>query len=62
MSRNYDENQKSTFKQKSESWILLYELFSSDLISEEEFARRLNLFKSLSMYRKFKDQQIHFIQ
>ena len=62
MSRNYDENQKSTIKQKSESWILLYELFSSDLISEEEFARRLNLFKSISMYRKFKDQQIHFIQ
>lgn len=57
-----DEDQKSTIKQKSGSWILLYELFSSDLISEEEFARRLNLCKSLSMYRKFKDQQIHFIQ
>lgn len=57
-----NENQIETIKGKSCSWILLYELFSRNLLNEEEFINRLNIQKNMSMYDKFKDKQIHFIQ
>lgn len=47
-------------KNDSKSWILNYELFSENLLSEAEFQRKLNLDKNLNMYRKFKENDIHF--
>lgn len=52
--------QKQTISEKAHSWILLYELFSNDIISEESLVRKLNLNKNLNMYRKMKDNDVHF--
>lgn len=48
-------------KLKSESWILVYELFARELISENEFVGRLNVRKNLKMYQHLKKSGIHFI-
>ena len=55
-------DQQVVIKEKAKSWILLYELFARDSLSEEEFAERLNLHHNLDMYKKFKSKDIHFIQ
>lgn len=55
-------DQQVVIKEKAKSWILLYELFARDSLSEEEFAGRLNLHHNLDMYKKFKSKDIHFIQ
>ena len=55
-------DQQVVIKEKAKSWILLYELFARDSLSEEEFAGRLNLQHNLDMYKKFKSKDIHFIQ
>lgn len=42
------------------SWILLYELFASNYISESTFKDRLNLRYNLSMYKDFSNHHFHF--
>ncbi len=48
-------------KSQASSWILLYQLYAKDTISEEEFANRLNLNKNKDMYKKFKTDEISFV-
>ena len=57
-----NENQTEIIKNEAKSWILLYELFSNNFITEEEFTRRLNIDKNLDMYRHLKNRNIHFIK
>lgn len=40
-----DDQQKDTIKQKAHSWILLYEMYSSDVLSETEFFEKLSIHK-----------------
>lgn len=54
------EKQKEIIKSNSYSWILNYELFSENLLTEEEFKNKLNLNKNLAMYVKLKRFDIHF--
>lgn len=56
-----DDQQKDTIKQKAHSWILLYEMYSNDVLSETEFFEKLSIHKNGNMYRKFKTNGIHFI-
>ena len=56
-----DDQQKDTIKQKAHSWILLYEMYSNDMLSETEFFEKLSMHKNGDMYRKFKTNGIHFI-
>ena len=56
-----NEDQEKAIKLKSESWILVYELFARELISENEFVGRLNVRKNLKMYQHLKKSGIHFI-
>ena len=56
-----DDQQKDTIKQKAHSWILLYEMYSNDMLSETEFFEKLSIHKNGNMYRKFKTNGIHFI-
>ena len=53
--------QISTVKVCAGSWLLLYELYVAEVISEDEFSDRLNLSKNLPMYQKFKRDSIHFV-
>lgn len=57
-----NDQQKAVINHKAKSWFLLYELFSQNLITREEFVERLGIRHNLNMYQKFKDKQIHFIQ
>lgn len=54
------EQLKNIIKVNAKSWILNYELFSENLLSETEFQSKLNLNKNLEMYRKFRENNIHF--
>lgn len=56
-----DEDKKK-IQQRAKSWILLYELFFRDVISEDEFVKRLKIEENLKMYRKFKKRKICFVQ
>ena len=56
-----DDQQKDTIKKKAHSWILLYEMYSNDMLSETEFFEKLSIHKNGDMYRKFKTNGIHFI-
>jgi len=47
---------------KATSWILLYELYSEDLITIDTFVSKLNLNKNLGMYKYFKKKHIHFVE
>lgn len=42
------------------SWILLYELYAADSISEMDFTEKLSINKDLSMYQYFKNNNLHF--
>lgn len=53
--------QLGSAKERAGSWLLLYELYATDEISEDEFSDRLNLNKNLPMYQKFKRNNIHFV-
>lgn len=44
----------------SVSWIMLYELFCDERISEDEIKAKLNLDKNVRYYRKLKSEGIHF--
>lgn len=57
-----DDNQKSIIKQKSNSWIALYELFANDIISKDELENSLGLEKNLSLYQFLKQNGVHFIK
>lgn len=50
----------STIKNKATSWLLLYELFVTDMITETEFSDRLHLKNNLEMYKKLKQKNSHF--
>lgn len=50
----------STIKNKATSWLLLYELFVADTISETEFIDKLHLKNNIEMYRKLKQKNSHF--
>lgn len=42
------------------SWILIYELYVSEHITEEELISKLNLNKNLEMYKYLKQKDVHF--
>ena len=44
------------------SWILLFELYSKNMLPEADFISKLNLRKNLNMYKKFKENDVHFIK
>lgn len=46
---------------KAESWLLLYELYKGDKISQEGFIEKLGIERNRSMYEKFYEKNIHFI-
>ena len=56
-----NEDQEKAIKLKSESWILVYELFARERSSENEVVGRLNVRKNLKMYQHLKKSGIHFI-
>jgi len=41
-------------------WLLLFELFAIDQISEDDLKERLGLNCNLELYRKMKENHIHF--
>lgn len=47
-------------KDRAQSWILLYELFATDVLAEDDFKKRLNLNKSMSYYNNLKNENFHF--
>ena len=51
----------SSIISRAKSWLLLYELYASGSIDEEAFISRLNLAKNISMYQRFKRNNIHFV-
>lgn len=51
---------KEKIKEKAKSWILNYELYADDLISEETLCSNLLLDKNKKMYQKMKERGIHF--
>lgn len=56
-----DEDDILDIIEKSKSWILLYELFAYNKITEYDFISKLKLNKNLGMYKKFKEKNIHFV-
>lgn len=54
------DSQKQTLSENSRSWILTYELFSENILSEDAIVRKLNLSKNLNMYQKMKVNGVHF--
>lgn len=44
------------------SWILNYELYTSEYITEEMFKERLNINKNMNMYKYFKEKNVHFCE
>lgn len=44
------------------SWILIYELYVSEHITEEELKLKLNLNKNLQMYKYLKQNNVHFCE
>ena len=47
-------------KNKANSWILLYELYVANHVSEEEFQDRLCVRRNLNTYKNLKNNDIHF--
>lgn len=45
---------------KASSWILNYELYAQDLITDEEFKDRLIIDSKLQMYKEMKESNLHF--
>lgn len=56
------ENNIIKIKNNAFSWILLYELYVLDYLSEDEFKYRLNLNKNLEMYKYLKQNNVHFCE
>ncbi|MEA4829367.1 MAG: hypothetical protein VB121_05210, partial [Enterococcus thailandicus] len=48
-------------KNSATSWILLYELYAGNQISENIFSDKLNINKNLNMYQYFKNSNVHFV-
>lgn len=46
---------------RAKSWLLLYELYAADIISENDFVSRLGLHENLPMYQYFKAKKLHFV-
>lgn len=44
------------------SWIMLYELYANNIISEECFVERLHLKNNIKMYTKLNEEGVHFIE
>ena len=42
------------------SWILNYELYANDNLDEKDLCNRLSLDKNIDMYRKLKENELHF--
>ena len=42
------------------SWILLYELYVADNISERDFTEKISINNNLNMYKNFKRNNLHF--
>lgn len=55
-----NQDQKIEVKRRSKSWILLYELYVSNIISIEDLTIKLCLNKNIEMYSKMKSKDIHF--
>ena len=47
-------------KKSASSWILLYELYASQHLEEEELKSKLNIKKNIKMYQYLKQNNIHF--
>lgn len=56
-----DDDNLLSIKERAKSWILLYELFANNIISEDEFILKLNIKENKNMYNKIKDNNIHFV-
>lgn len=54
------DSQKHILSENARSWILIYELYTEGILSEENLIRKLNLSKNLIMYRKMKTNHVHF--
>ncbi len=50
-----------SIKDRAKSWLLLYELYATENLTEAEFKNAINVAKNLSMYQHFKQRDIHFI-
>jgi len=57
---NLQDEQLEKLKQKATSWILLYELYSAEFITEETFISKLQLKHNLKVYQKLKEADFHF--
>lgn len=56
----FEEEAISQLSNLARSWILLYELYADDHLTETDFQMRLHLNKNLDMYKKLKNKNIHF--
>lgn len=55
------QEEKVLVKEQAESWILLYELYATSLLEEEELTQKLGLFRNKEMYAHMKRNEIHFL-
>ncbi len=57
-----NDEEKNIIITKAKSWILLYELYSRDLIDEALFISKLKLKNNIGLYKTLKEKNIHFIK
>lgn len=57
-----DEEKIAQITNSAFSWILIYELYVSEHITEEELISKLNLSKNLEMYKYLKQNNVHFFE
>ena len=58
---NLKDDQLNVVVSNAKSWLLLYELYYNNHITEEEFLDRANIDKNKQMYIKLKNNNIHFV-
>lgn len=56
----FSEQEEKAVSEQAKSWILLYELYSMNIINEETFKYKLSVEKNLKMYNYLKKKFIHF--
>ena len=54
------DSQKHILSENARSWILIYELYTEGILSEENLIRKLNLSKNLIMYSNMKTTHVPF--
>lgn len=53
-------NNLQFISQKSFSWLLNYELYAHDILNIDQISERLNLNRNKEMYKKMKENDVHF--